>query len=93
MTGIIRAGARPVLRPHVRLSFDPRRGRYVLLTPEAVSLLNQTSAAVLGLCDGHRTVAEILTQLRGQYADVADEDVHRLLDHLYSKRWVELHDD
>ena len=43
---------RPRLAPHVRLAFDPARQRHVLLTPETVTVLNGTGAAILGLCDG-----------------------------------------
>jgi pyrroloquinoline quinone biosynthesis protein D len=48
----------------VRLTFDPARERHVLLAPERVSLLNGTGAAILCLCDGTRTVAEIVAELR-----------------------------
>jgi pyrroloquinoline quinone biosynthesis protein D len=71
--------ARPRLAPHVRLAFDPARGRHVLLTPETVTVLNDTGAAILELCDGERTVAQILTELRGRYDHVADDEVRRFL--------------
>ena len=38
-------GSRPKLAPHVRLSFDQTRQRYVLQSPEAVTVLNDTGAA------------------------------------------------
>src|SRR5258708_37958033 len=69
---------RPRLAPHVRLVFDPARQRHVLLTPETVTLLNGTGAAILELCDGERTVAEILTELCGRYDRVADDEVRRV---------------
>jgi pyrroloquinoline quinone biosynthesis protein D len=68
---------RPRLARHVRLRFDPARGQHVLLTPEAVTVLNGTGAAVLELCDGQRTVTEILAELRGRYAHV---DARRCLE-------------
>ncbi|MBW8766572.1 MAG: pyrroloquinoline quinone biosynthesis peptide chaperone PqqD, partial [Geodermatophilales bacterium] len=49
---------RPRLAAHVRLTFDRARERHVLLTPESVTVLNATAAAVLGLCDGERTVSD-----------------------------------
>ena len=81
---------RPRLAPHVRFVFDPARERHVLLTPEAVTLLNGTGAAVLGLCDGTRTVAEIVAALRGRYDRVDDDEVRRFLDRLAAKRCVEI---
>jgi pyrroloquinoline quinone biosynthesis protein D len=80
---------RPHLAPHVRLRFDPARKRHVLLTPEAVTVLNDTGAAILELCDGERTVAEILTELRARYDRVADDEVRAFLAGLKAKRRVE----
>jgi pyrroloquinoline quinone biosynthesis protein D len=87
-----RPTSRPRLAPHVRLRFDPARQRHVLLTPETVTVLNDTGAAILQLCDGERTLAEILTELRGRYDDVADDEVRLFLADLLAKRRVEVND-
>jgi pyrroloquinoline quinone biosynthesis protein D len=81
---------RPRLAPHVRLAYDQARQRHVLLTPETVTLLNGTGAAILELCDGARTVAEILAELRDRYERVADAEVRAFLDGLLAKRCVEV---
>jgi len=81
---------RPRLAPHVRLTFDQARGGYVLLTPETVTLLNDTGAAILELCDGERTVGKILTELRDRYDLVADDEVRLFLDDLLAKRRLEV---
>ena len=83
------SGDRPRLARHARLGFDPARGRHVLLTPEAVTVLNGTAAAVLELCDGRRTVAEIVAELRGRYASVDDAEVRGFLDRLAARRSLE----
>jgi pyrroloquinoline quinone biosynthesis protein D len=83
---------RPRLARHVRLRFDPARGQHVLLTPEAVTVLNGTGAAVLELCDGQRTVAEIVAELRGRYAHVDDDEVRRFVDRLAARRCLEIGD-
>ena len=83
---------RPRLARHVRMGFDPARGQHVLLTPEAVTVLNRTGAAVLELCDGQRTVAEIVAELRGRYAHVDDDEVRRFVDRLAARRCLELGD-
>jgi pyrroloquinoline quinone biosynthesis protein D len=75
-------GSRPKLAPHVRLSYDQTRQRYVLLTPEAVTVLNDTGAAVVNLCDGKRTLAEIVAELEPQYNRVPDEEIERFLNQL-----------
>lgn len=81
---------RPRLAPHVRLTYDQARQRHVLLTPETVTLLNGSGAAILELCDGERTVAEILAELRGRYDYVADDEVQLFLSGLLAKRCVEV---
>ena len=81
---------RPRLAPHVRLAYDQARQCHVLLTPETVTLLNGTGAAILELCDGVRTVAEILAELRGRYDRVADAEVREFLNGLLAKRCVEV---
>jgi len=86
----IASGHRPRLARHVRLTFDPARERHVLLSPETVVVLNATGAAILGLCDGERTVAGIAAELSARYARVVDEDVRRFLDQLVARRCVEV---
>ena len=81
---------RPRLARHVRLRFDPARGQHVLLTPEAVTVLNGTGAAVLELCDGQRTVTEIVAGLRARYDHVDDAEVRLFLDRLVARRCVEV---
>ena len=84
---------RPHLARQVRLEWDPVRERQVLLAPEGVLVLNQSGAAILCLCDGVRTVVEIVEELRGQYDRVAGDEVRDFLARLVAKRWVELGDE
>ena len=80
---------RPRLARHVRLTFAPARSQHVLLTPEAVTGLNGPGADVIGLCDGQRTVAEIVAELRGRYSRVDGDEVRLFLDRLAARRCVE----
>lgn len=84
---------RPYLPRHVRLEWDPAREQHVLLAPEGVISLNQTGATILGLCDGQRTVAGIVEELRGRYDRVADDEVRNFLARLAAKRLVEIGDE
>lgn len=88
----VSGGDRPRLARSVRMGFDPARGQHVLLTPEAVTVLNRTGAAVLELCDGQRTVTGILAELRGRYAGVDDDEVRAFLDRLVARRCLEARD-
>ncbi len=85
-------GARPKLARHVRLSFDPARQRHVLQSPEAVTVLNDTGAAVLGLCDGQRTLAEIIAELEPRYNRVPADEVSHFLDRLAAAGRLEAND-
>lgn len=87
---IVDSAERPRLAPHVRLAYDQTRQRHVLLTPETVTLLNGTGAAILELCDGVRTLAEILAELGDRYDRVADAEVRAFLNGLLARRCVEV---
>ena len=93
MSIAVLATNRPRLAPQVRLEWDPVREQQVLLASEGVLVLNQTGATILGLCDGERTVVEIVEELRGQYNHVADDEVQDFLTRLVAKRWMELGDE
>lgn len=54
---------RPRLTAGVRLRTDPADGRERLLFPEAALELNATAAAIIRLCDGRRSLAEIVREL------------------------------
>jgi pyrroloquinoline quinone biosynthesis protein D len=77
----------------MRLKYDSARQRHVLLGPESVVVLNRTGAAILGLCDGRRSVAEIADELRGTYEHVVEEQVRDYLDRLAANRCVEFPND
>jgi pyrroloquinoline quinone biosynthesis protein D len=88
----VEESSRPGLASHVRLTFDRAREQHVLLGPEAVVVLNRTGADILGLCDGQRTVGQIVAELRGRYERVSDGEVQRFLERLVAKRCVEVSD-
>jgi pyrroloquinoline quinone biosynthesis protein D len=92
MSITVQATNRPHLARLVRLEWDPVRESHVLLAPEGVLVLNQTGATILSLCDGERTVVEIVEELRGRYDRVADDEVRDFLGRLAGKRWVVLGD-
>jgi pyrroloquinoline quinone biosynthesis protein D len=81
--------ARPRLSARARLQYDPIREKQVLLMPEGLLVLNATAAAIVALCDGRRTVAEISANLSEQYQRPVEQDVLGLLNRLLGKRLVE----
>jgi len=81
--------SRPAIWRLARLGFDPVRQRRVLLYPEGAMLLNDTGAAILDLCDGRRTLAEIAAELGARYGGASVEaDVAEYLDALVARELV-----
>ncbi|MFF4571673.1 pyrroloquinoline quinone biosynthesis peptide chaperone PqqD [Streptomyces sp. NPDC001410] len=58
---------RPALARGVLLRHDPVRDTDLLLLPERVVVLHGSGGAVLGRCDGSRTVAGIVAELSAEY--------------------------
>jgi pyrroloquinoline quinone biosynthesis protein D len=60
--------SRPKLPRYVRLKFDETRQVWVILAPERVLAPDEIAVEVLQLCDGVRSVAEMVDQLAVKYA-------------------------
>jgi coenzyme PQQ biosynthesis protein PqqD len=58
---------RPRLVTGARLRYDEVREEHVLLIPEGVVRLNRTAAEVLELCDGERSLDDIVGALSARY--------------------------
>ncbi len=71
-----------------RLDYDPVRRRHVLLYPEGAVLLNDTGAAILELCNGTRTVDEIVTILTERYHSDVSADVTEYLSQMADRELV-----
>lgn len=65
--------SRPRLAEGVRLQPDRRDGGMVLLYPEGFLRLNRTAGEILGLCDGRRSIDEIVAMLADEYVEPAIE--------------------
>jgi pyrroloquinoline quinone biosynthesis protein D len=59
--------SRPVLPRHARLRFDETRQRWVILAPERVLAPDEIAVEVLQLCDGVRSVEQMIDQLTEKY--------------------------
>ena len=60
--------SRPVLPRHAKLKFDETRQVWVILAPERVLAPDEIAVEVLQLCDGVRSVAQMIDQLAEKYA-------------------------
>jgi pyrroloquinoline quinone biosynthesis protein D len=54
--------SRPVLPWHAKLKFDETRQVWVILAPERVLAPDEIAVEVLKLCDGVRSVADMVDQ-------------------------------
>ncbi len=72
---------RPRLVTGARLRYDEVREEHLLLVPEGAVRLNPSAAEVLELCDGERSLDDIVAVLAARYdgADLSD-DVRELVD-------------
>lgn len=83
-----RASTRPQLAPHVRLTFDARRGCWVLLAPERLLMPDEIAVEVLRRCTGRASMDEIVDDLARAFQGDRDEiagDVERLVEDLCAK--------
>jgi pyrroloquinoline quinone biosynthesis protein D len=71
------ADARPKLAPKVRLRWDRKDSRFMLLYPERGLVLNATAADVVQLCTGEHTVTAIVDRLAEKYVPQPREVVER----------------
>jgi pyrroloquinoline quinone biosynthesis protein D len=80
---------RPRLVTGARLCYDEVREEHLVLIPEGAVRLNQTAAEVLELCDGERSIDDIVDALSARYSgiDVGD-DVRGLLGAMAEKGLV-----
>src|SRR5947199_10005203 len=77
--------SRPVLPRHAKLKFDETRQVWVILAPERVLAPDEIAVEVLKLCDGVRSVADLIEQLAAKYAaprDAISTDVIAMLQDL-----------
>ena len=87
----ISEASRPVLPRHARLKFDATRQRWVILAPERVLAPDEIAVEVLQLCDGVRSVEQMIDQLAAKYAaerDAIATDVIGMLQDLADKGFL-----
>lgn len=80
---------RPALAPALVLRHDPARDTDLLLLPERVVVLSGRASTVIALCDGTRSVRDIVDELAERFpgAPVAT-DVPPFLQRLHEEGWL-----
>ena|ERR1700736_411278 len=83
--------SRPVLPRHAKLKFDETRQVWVILAPERVLAPDEIAVEVLQLCDGVRSVSDMINQLVAKYAaprEAIATDVVAMLQDLADKGFL-----
>lgn len=75
-------GWRPRLAARARLKFDAIANQEMLLFPEAALMLNETGAAIVRLCDGARSINEIVEQLSRKFGADRETLTREVIDFL-----------
>jgi pyrroloquinoline quinone biosynthesis protein D len=80
----------PRIAPLYRFQWEAAQNAYVLLFPEGMVQLNVAAGEILRRCDGKRSAAEIISDLRVAFeSDAIDADVEAFLRSATSDGWVE----
>lgn len=80
----------PRFSPLHRLQWEDAQQRHVILYPEGMVELNPSAAEILLLCDGARTVADIVETLEEKFAvSGLTTDVTDFLEIALVNRWIE----
>ena len=83
----------PRLASKARLRWDKIEKQHMLMFPEAALKLNDTAAEVLKLCDGERTVQQIVDALVEKFAGVEramiEDNVNQLLTRIGTRGLLE----
>lgn len=93
MTVAATAASVPRLPRGVKLRFDQVRNTWMLLAPERAFQIDETAAEILKLCDGVRSVGEVVAAIATVYQEepaVIAADIEAMLSDLANKRVLEL---
>lgn len=93
MTVVATAASVPRLPRGVKLRFDQVRNTWTLLAPERAFQIDETAAEILKLCDGARSVAEVVAAVAAVYQEepaVIAADIEAMLSDLANKRVLDL---
>ena len=89
---VIDEGSRPRLPRGVRLKHDEARGRWVILAPERMFVLDETAIAIMRAVDGEANVTAIVDGLAARFEaprDLILADVVKLLQDFADKGVVQ----
>lgn len=76
--------------PLHRLQWEEVQQKYVILYPEGMVELNQSSAEILKCCDGTRNLEQIIQELEAKFATQGlSNDITAFLDIALKNGWIQ----
>jgi pyrroloquinoline quinone biosynthesis protein D len=75
--------------PMHRLQWEDAQQKFVILYPEGMVELNQSSAEILKLCDGTRTFSQLVTDLETLFQTTGlENDVATFIEVAFKNGWI-----
>lgn len=75
--------------PRFRIQWEEAQQSYVLLYPEGMIKLNESAGEILKRCDGTRTYAAMLEDIKREFPDAdVEPDVREFLEIAHEQGWV-----
>jgi pyrroloquinoline quinone biosynthesis protein D len=78
------------INPVYLFRWEEPQQAHVLLYPEGVVKVNETGAAILILCNGINTVAEVISELNNKYTTDVTDSVNKFLEVAHAKGWIRI---
>ncbi len=79
----------PTIAPSHRFQWEEVQDCHVILYPEGMVKLGNSSAEILKLCDGENDVSAIINKLQQLYPDAElDNDVNKFLEVAHENGWI-----
>ena len=78
-----------VINSHFQLQWEEKQNCFVLLYPEGMVQLSQSAGEIMNLCDGKKTVLEMVNILEDKFKIVGlKNDVEEFLVDAKERKWV-----
>jgi pyrroloquinoline quinone biosynthesis protein D len=78
-----------VINNHFQLQWEEKQNCFVLLYPEGMVQLSQSAGEIMNLCDGAKTVSDIVSILEEKFnATDLKDDVDAFLVDAKERKWV-----
>ena len=89
MSDTDKAESRIGISPSFRFQWEEAQNAFVLLYPEGMVTLNDSAGHILKRCDGTRTQAEIVADLRAEFPNAKlEDDVKQFLEIAHERGWI-----